>query len=126
MKPFVTASVLMCALSGHAFAQMPAARLGDGTSHPGGQIVTGSPDVLIDGRPAARVFDQVLCPVVDPPVDPFSPPRPHVGGPIVTGSTTVFINGRPAARVGSTVNEVPPAPQSTVVPAGAFTVLIGG
>jgi uncharacterized Zn-binding protein involved in type VI secretion len=97
-----------------ASAQMPAARLGDQTDH-GGVITQGSPTVLINGQPAARVADMVVCPMVTALV-------PHVGGPISSGSQTVLIGGLPAARVGSTVTEV--GPTSTVV-TGSASVLIG-
>ena len=127
MKVLVLASVVTLGLCGDAVAQAPApaARLGDGTSHPGGSIVQGSPTVMIGGLPAARVLDLVVCPVVDPPLSPSDSPHPHVGGSVVTGSSSVFIGGRPAARVGSVVNEAPPA-QSVIVGPGAVTVLIGG
>ncbi|MBD3291303.1 MAG: hypothetical protein GF393_00140, partial [Armatimonadia bacterium] len=55
-----------------------------------GPILTGSPNVLISGRPAARVQD--------------TGSSPGCGGPstftIISGSNTVLINGRPAARMG--------------------------
>jgi uncharacterized Zn-binding protein involved in type VI secretion len=73
-------------------AQQPAGRLGDTTSG-GGQVISGATTVLINGRPAARVGDQILTPRVEPQ-------GPCVGGPIVSGSATVFIEGRPAARTG--------------------------
>jgi uncharacterized Zn-binding protein involved in type VI secretion len=64
----------------------PAAVLGDAAAH-AGTIGLGSPNVLICGRPAARVGDPVACGV-------------HGTGAIVMGATTVFINGTPAARMG--------------------------
>lgn len=63
---------------------MKAARLGDQTLH-GGKITAGSKNVLICGRPAARLFDSHECPI-------------HVGGPIVKSSVSVIINGLGAAR----------------------------
>lgn len=92
----------------------PAARLGDMTSH-GGSIVTGCSTVLIGGKPAARVGDRHVCPMVD-----FL--TPHVGGPIVMGSSTVIIGGMPAARVTdiATCNG-PPA----MISLGCPNVLIG-
>ncbi len=54
-----------------------------------GQVTTGSPTVLTNGRPAARaVADVAVC-------DEHNLPQQ-----IATGSTTVFINGMPAARLG--------------------------
>lgn len=68
-----------------------AARLGDTTAH-GGIIIEGCLNVLIEGKPAARIGDMHTCPEVRP--------IPHVGGLIITGSRTVLIGGKPAARVG--------------------------
>lgn len=96
------------------------------------------------GKPAARLTDMHVCPMVTGIV-------PHVGGPvlspgvptvliaglpaavvgdvcvctgppdaIVMGSATVLIGGRPAARIG----DITAHGGSIVV--GAFTVLIGG
>lgn len=58
--------------------------------HVGGPILTGSPDVNVDGRPAARVADSVDC----------TPAGDH-SAMIGTGASQVRINGRLAARVGS-------------------------
>lgn len=96
----------------------PAARIGDATSH-GGAVVTGSPNVLIGGRGAARVNDTATC----PQFVPGDPPVPHVGGPIVAGSATVLINGRPAARLGDPIVEA--AGPGSAVAGGAPTVVIG-
>jgi uncharacterized Zn-binding protein involved in type VI secretion len=63
----------------------PAAALGDLAAH-GGTILTGSTNVLIGGRPAARVGDTVVCAL-------------HGTGVISKGSATVLINGMPAARL---------------------------
>lgn len=64
----------------------PRARLGDSTDH-GGIIVSGSPTVLIDGLPGARVTDTHVCPI-------------HGSNPIVTGSAVWSNDGLPVARVG--------------------------
>ena len=61
-----------------------AARAGD-TAGCGGAIVQGSPDVFINGKPAAVEGDQTGC-----------------GWSIVSGASGVFINGKPMARVGDT------------------------
>ena len=107
----------MLAAAASARAQAPAARVGDPTSHAGGQIAgPGVPTVWIGGMPAAVVNDLVICPLVEPPA------VPHVGGPIVTGSATVLIGGRGAARMGDTVIET--GPPSTII-LGALSVLIG-
>lgn len=77
-----------------------AVRVGDiGTDHdgfPATPVISGSPDVMIDGKPAARVGD---------PLAPHSKPKhpPH-GRTIATGSTTVLINARPAAVTGGSIS----------------------
>ena len=96
-------------------AAAPAARVGDTTSH-GGVVVTGSPNVLVGGQPAARAGGTATCPLVTNNV-------PHVGGPIVTGAGTVLINGAPAARAGDTVIETG---ATSVIATGSPTVVIGG
>jgi uncharacterized Zn-binding protein involved in type VI secretion len=97
----------------------PAARLGDQTAH-GGVISAGYPQVLIGGKPAARVGDMHTCPMATP----GTPPVPHVGGPIMPpGSATVLIGGQPAARLGDMAVCTGP-PDSIIV--GDATVLIGG
>jgi uncharacterized Zn-binding protein involved in type VI secretion len=96
----------------------PAARMGDQTAH-GGVIVKGQPNVLIGGKPAARLTDMHTCPMQTP----GTPPIPHVGGPIVgPGAPTVLIGGMPAAVVGDSC--VCTGPPDSIV-AGCTTVLIG-
>src|ERR1700704_4687969 len=63
----------------------PAARVGDATTK-GGPVVEGSPNVFINGRPAAIVGGKGGC------------------GVIVGGSSSVFINGKPAAVTGSSID----------------------
>jgi len=77
-----------------------AARLGDiGSAHgcfPPTPIIGGSADIIINGRPAARVGDPLAphgcgnCP-------------PH-GRSISAGSSTVIFNGKPAARTGDAID----------------------
>lgn len=98
-------------------------------------------------KPAARLTDIHVCPMVTPGI----PPVPHVGGPvsgpgvptvligklpaavmgdmctcvgppdsIIMGSTTVMIGGKPAARMGDTC-----AHGGSIV-LGCLTVMIGG
>jgi uncharacterized Zn-binding protein involved in type VI secretion len=96
---------------------LPAARVGDQTSHgtplaPG----PGCPTVLIAGQPAWRAgADFHACPL-------FNVLQPHVGGVVAVGSTTVLVGGLPAARVGDQVVEAG-GPNPIVL--GAATVLIG-
>jgi uncharacterized Zn-binding protein involved in type VI secretion len=78
----------------------PAARLGDigsnhGAWHPS-PITSGSGDVFINGKPAARVGDSLA-----PHTKPKSPPH---GRSIAAGASQVFINGKPAARVGDAIS----------------------
>jgi len=95
---------------------MKAARLGDSTKgsftaswcshptktgkkHPGGPvsgtIKSGSPNVFVNGKPAARVGDTVYetCSCR------------NGNGKISQGSSTVFVNGKPKARLSDKVNE---------------------
>ena len=86
----------------------PAARLSDPTScpvpgHGTPAIQSGSPDVLINGLPAARLGDTAGC------------------GQTISGaySTTVFINGKNAVTLGSTLSH------GGVIIGGSGDVLIG-
>src|SRR5688572_12857681 len=96
---------------------LPAARVGDTTSHgtplgPG----PGAMNVLIGGMPAWRATsDSHVCPLSDGP-------KPHGGGIVSVGSMTVKIGGLAAARVGDMVTEA--GPPNAIVK-GAPTVLIG-
>lgn len=71
-------------------------------------------------KPAARVGDNHVCPMVTPaPV-----PVPHVGGPILPpGALTVLIGGMPAAGMGDMAVCVGP-PDSIIL--GSMTVLVSG
>ena len=115
MRRIYITSLLLIFFVSHNFAQ-PAARVNDPTAH-GGTIITGSPNVLIGGMPAARVTDWHNCPLHNPDGSP------HYGGPIMTGSPTVLISGLPAARVGDICTCNGPVDQIIL---GSMTVLIGG
>ena len=98
---------------------MPAAaRQGDsGVPHCSGYtIATGSSNVLINGRQAARVGDTSTPHLY--PSGGRPPCKPHTAS-ITSGSGTVFINGRPAARVGDGLGGC------TAVGSGSFNVFIG-
>ncbi len=95
----------------------PAARVTDmhtcplvnpgGVPHVGGPILPpGSPMVLVEGLPAAKVGDMATC---------SGPPDV-----IVAGSGTVTISGLPAARLGDTTAH------GGAIVAGSATVMIGG
>jgi uncharacterized Zn-binding protein involved in type VI secretion len=65
--------------------------------------------------PAARLGDNHVCPLIDPP--------PHVGGPILPPcEPTVLIGNMPAARLGDLAKCVP---SIDVIVQGSSTVLIG-
>jgi len=71
-------------------------------------------------KPAARIGDMHVCPMVTPGV----PPIPHVGGPIMgPGVPTVLIGNMPAAVMGDMCTCVGP-PDSVIL--GSTGVLIGG
>ncbi|TQF06855.1 hypothetical protein E6W39_37530 [Kitasatospora acidiphila] len=91
-----------------------------------------SPNVRINGRPAATVGSTATnTPPHVPQGGTFVNP-PTNKGSVSTGSSTVRINKRPAARAGDTAitcNDPAPAPVGTVVvaPAGPSRVVrIGG
>ena len=72
------------------------------------------------GKPAARIGDMHVCPMVTPGL----PPIPHVGGAITgPGCATVLIGGQPAAVMGDMCVCVGP-PDSIVL--GSTGVMIGG
>ena len=72
------------------------------------------------GKPAARLTDMHMCPMVTPGL----PPIPHVGGPVTgPGCPTVLIGGMPAAVMGDMCVCVGP-PDSIVL--GSTGVFFGG
>ncbi|MEI0694350.1 S-type pyocin domain-containing protein [Pectobacterium aroidearum] len=96
-----------------------AARLNDiGSGHdcfPETPITEGSPDVIINGQPAARKGDTVLlhgCPC------PNAPHGVH-SRKIAEGSSSVIINGKNAARIGDGIN------CGGVITSGSGNVIIG-
>jgi len=71
-------------------------------------------------KPAARIGDMHVCPMVTP----GTPPIPHVGGPITgPGCPTVLIGGMPAAVMGDMC--VCTGPPDTIA-LGSTGVMIGG
>ena len=87
-------------------------------------LISGQPNVLIGGMPAARVTDTTT---------PCIPGGCVPGGPAMVsmGSATVLIGGLPAARVGDLTCHpgcvAPiPGPTGKILPPGCPTVLIGG
>lgn len=77
----------------------PVVLLGDlGLDHDGyppTPVLAGSPNVLVDGKPIARVGDPLAI-----HSKPFHPPHPRA---IASGSGTVLVNGLPAAITGGDV-----------------------
>ena len=72
------------------------------------------------GKPAARIGDMHMCPMVTPGL----PPIPHVGGQITgPGCPTVLIGGMPAAVMGDMCVCV--GPPDTIV-LGSTGVMMGG
>jgi uncharacterized Zn-binding protein involved in type VI secretion len=71
-------------------------------------------------KPAARITDMHVCPMVTP----GTPPIPHVGGPVLgPGVPTVLIGGMPAAVLGDSCTCT--GPPDTII-LGSTGVLIGG
>jgi len=74
-----------------------AARQGETIQHASsvGTVTTGSPNILINGRPAARKdIDQAAC-------------EHHSSESLITGCATVLFNGHHAARLGDHVECLP-------------------
>lgn len=104
-----------------------AARVGDAETGscpvgPGGSsmagplaISSGSPDVFINGSPAARSGDPYGGEHVA-----FDDPHPTHGVTCEQGSSSVFINGKPAFRIGDSTS----CPSTQV--GGSGNVIIGG
>ena len=96
------------------------------TPHPFNGILSQnlSPNVNVEGRPAATVGSIALnTPPHVPQGGPFQRP-PSNQGRIQTGSATVFINGRAAARNGDTAmtcNDPADTPVGTVVATGTVS-----
>lgn len=67
----------------------PVIRVGDKTSH-GGEVLSGSPNFIVDGKQVARMGDQVSC--------------PQCKAPTVIGSAspTYITDGKGTARDGDT------------------------
>lgn len=92
------------------------ARAGDsGMVHCSGYVIaSGSSDVFVNGRPAARVGDSSSVHLRPVGKKCF----PHVAT-ISAGSTSVLVNGRPIARVGS------PLAGCTFIISGSSDVIVG-
>ena len=96
---------------------MPAqARVGDpGIPHCSPYVImTGSPDVIVNGKAAATVGSLSTPHLI--PAGKFC--VTHVA-PVILGSFSVLINGKPAARVGDYLGGC------TVIALGSFDVITG-
>jgi uncharacterized Zn-binding protein involved in type VI secretion len=69
-------------------------------------------------RPAARITDMHVCPMITPGV----PPIPHIGGPIALGEFTVLTGKLPQARMTDMAVCVGPP---DAIAMGSATVLVG-
>ena len=77
---------------------------------PAGTVASGSGDVMVEGKQAARAGDAAGCagPIIEGSPDVFINGKPAAvqgdktgcGGSIVSGASGVFINGKPMARMG--------------------------
>jgi uncharacterized Zn-binding protein involved in type VI secretion len=79
-----------------------------GKDSAGGTIAAGSPDVIVNGSPVARIGD-----AVSGHGDP-----PHAGPTMAAGSGTVFANGIPVSRAGDAATCGHPASGSSDVIVG--------
>lgn len=67
--------------------------VGDATDH-GSKVISGSPSHDVDGKPIARLGDQVDCPL------PYAGGKPHGINKIVTAHATLSVGGIPVAVEG--------------------------
>ncbi len=93
-------------------ALSPAATLAEDSTNPcpAGTVTSGSGDVMVEGKQAARAGDTAGCagPIIEGSPDVFINGKPAAvqadktgcGGSIVSGASGVFINGKPMARMG--------------------------
>ena len=65
----------------------PLIRVGDKTSH-GGEVLSGSPNFIVDGKQVARLGDQVSCPQCKAPTV------------VASASATYITDGQGTARDG--------------------------
>jgi uncharacterized Zn-binding protein involved in type VI secretion len=106
MSHFVTS---LKSLAVVLFALAPFAALAEDNPCPAGTVTSGSGDVMVEGKQAARAGDTAGCAgtIVQGSPDVFINGKPAVqgdqtgcGASIVSGASGVFINGKPMARMG--------------------------
>lgn len=94
------------------FSLQLAALAGDGASPcPAGTVTSGSGDVMVEGKQAARAGDTAGCAgtITEGSPDVFINGKPAAvqgaktgcGGTIASGATGVFVNGKPFVIAGS-------------------------
>jgi uncharacterized Zn-binding protein involved in type VI secretion len=102
MSHFVTS---LKALAVVLLALAPFAALAEDNPCPAGTVTSGSGDVMVEGKQAARAGDTAG---LEGSPDVFINGKPAAvqgdktgcGGSIVSGASGVFINGKPMARMG--------------------------
>jgi uncharacterized Zn-binding protein involved in type VI secretion len=104
--------LLVRALSVAALFSAPLAALAEDSANPcpAGTVASGSGDVMVEGKQAARAGDSAGCAgtIIEGSPNVFINGKPAAvqgdqtgcGGSIVTGASGVFINGKPMARMG--------------------------
>lgn len=96
-----------------------AARKGDKTTGPSNHpwmqapAIEGSPNVIINGKPAVRVGDHFASHSL-----PFPPIMPH-DSVAAQGSKTVFVNGKALSRIGDQTS------CSDIIAEGSPNVIVG-
>jgi uncharacterized Zn-binding protein involved in type VI secretion len=105
---------LVLALSVVALSAAPLAALAEDSVNPcpAGALTSGSGDVMVEGKQAARAGDTAGCagPIIEGSPDVFINGKPAAvqgdktgcGGTIASGATGVFVNGKPFVIAGST------------------------
>jgi uncharacterized Zn-binding protein involved in type VI secretion len=113
MSHFVTS---LKALAVVLFALSPLAVLAEDSANPcpAGTVASGSGDVMVEGKHAARAGDSAGCAgtIIEGSPDVFINGKPAAvqgdktgcGGTITSGATGVFVNGKPFVIAGSTAD----------------------
>jgi uncharacterized Zn-binding protein involved in type VI secretion len=110
MSRFVT-SLKPLAVALLALAPLAALAEDSANRCPAGTVTSGSGDVMVEGKQAARAGDTAGCagPIIEGSPDVFINGKPAAvqgdktgcGGTITSGATGVFVNGKPFVIAGS-------------------------
>ena len=104
---------LSLALTAAVLASVPLAALAEDTPNPcpSSTVTSGSGDVMVEGKPAARAGDTAGCAatIAEGSPDVFINGKPAAvqgaktgcGGKVASGATSVFVNGKPFVIAGS-------------------------